>query len=189
MNPVSFRCARPVMRRSDVPVGVVLRVIQEGETELRELLAREVAARSGLSAEEVEIVSGSGKKPRVEVGGNPSAEWQVSLSHTHRCFAGVLSLGRAVGVDVEWIDPRFEWEPVAAEFFPSEMAATWNQRLPPEARREFFQHWVRWEAALKCRGTGFGATHCPPAMVARGLNLFDLDLGAGHAGCVALAPA
>ena len=187
MNPVTFSCARPIRERSNVPAGVVLRVLQGDETGVHELLAREVAACSGLPAEEVEIVSGSGMKPRVKVGGSPSAEWQVSVSHTHRCFAGVLSIGRAVGVDVEWIDPQFEWEPVAAEFFSSEMAATWNHRPPCEARREFFQHWVRWEAALKCRGTGFGAAHWPPATTAPGLSLFDLDLGTGYAGCVALA--
>lgn len=187
MNPVPFTCARPAMRTSNVLAGLVLRLLQEDETGLRELLAQEVAARSGLPPEEVEVVSEAGREPRVNVGGSPSDRWRVSLGHTHQCCVGVLSFGRAVGVDVEWIDPQFKWEPVAAEFFPPEMAATWNQRLPHEARQEFFQHWVRWEAALKCRGTGFGATHRPPARAALGLSLFDLDLGAGYAGCVALA--
>jgi phosphopantetheinyl transferase len=166
----------------------VIWVLEKNATELRESLAREVAVRSGLTSAEVEITSGSGSQPRVTVGGNPSAEWHVSLSHTCHCHAGVLSFGRVVGVDVEWIDPKFEWKLVAAEFFPPKLAATWNQRLPHEARQEFFQHWVRWEAALKCRGTGFGATHRPPATAALGLSLFDLDLETGYAGCLALAP-
>jgi phosphopantetheinyl transferase len=188
MSLISSSCFRPALRTRNVPAGVVLRVLESNETELRESLAQEVAARSGLLSEEVAIFSGSGIQPRVTVGGNPSAEWHVSLSHTCHCHTGVLSFGRAVGVDVEWIDPRFEWKLVAAEFFPPEWAAAWNKRLPHEARRQFFQHWVRWEAALKCRGTGFGATHLSPATAALGLSLFDLDLGTGYAGCLVLAP-
>jgi phosphopantetheinyl transferase len=188
MNLISSSYSHPAARTVNVTAGVVIRVLEENETGLRESLAQEVAARSGLPSEEVEIISGSGIQPRVAVGGSPSAKWHVSLSHTHRCITGVVSFGRVVGVDVEWIDPKFEWKLVAAEFFPPEWAATWNQRLPHEARRKFFQHWVRWEAALKCRGTGFGATHLPPATVALGLSLFDLNLGTGYAGCLALAP-
>jgi hypothetical protein len=188
MNQIFASCARPAGRTIDVPAGVVLRILEEDETELRELLAQEVAVRSGLPAGEVEIVSRSGMKPQVHVGGAPSAEWHVSLSHTRRCIMGALSFRRALGLDVEWIDPGFRWEPVAAEFFPPEMAAAWQCRPPHEVRREFYRQWVRWEAALKCRGTGFGATHRPPATAMEGVALFDLDLGAGYAGCVALAP-
>ena len=188
MNSVYSSCSPPATRTVNVPAGLVLRVLENNETALRESLAQEVAARSGLPSEEVEIISRSGIQPRVTVGGRPSAEWHVSLSHTHRCFTGVVSFGRVVGVDVEWIDPKFEWKLVAAEFFPPELSATWNQQPPHEARQEFFQHWVRWEAALKCRGTGFGATHLSPATAALGLSLFDLDLGPGYAGCLALAP-
>ena len=187
MNSISSSCSHPAARTVNVPAGVVLRVLETNEAELRDSLAQEVAVRSGLPSEEVEIISGAGIQPRVKVGGSLSAEWHVSLSHTCHCHAGVVSFGRVVGVDVEWIDPKFEWRSVAAEFFPPELSATWNQQPPHEARQQFFRHWVRWEAALKCRGTGFGATHRPPAKAALGLSLFDLELGAGYAGCLALA--
>jgi len=188
MSLISSSCFRPALRTRNVPAGVVLRVLETNEAGLRESLAQEVAVRAGLPAEEVEIISGSGIQPRVTIRGSPTAEWHVSLSHNCHCHTGVLSFGRAVGVDVEWIDPKFEWKLVAAEFFPPELSATWNQQPPHEARRQFFQHWVRWEAALKCRGTGFGATHLSPATAALGLSLFDLDLGTGYAGCLVLAP-
>ena len=188
MNSIFSSSAHPTARTRNVSAGVVIRVLEENEAGLCESLAQEVAVRSGLPSEEVEIISGSGIQPRVTVGGSPSAEWHVSLSHAYHCHIGVLSCGRVVGVDVEWIDPKFEWKLVAAEFFPPELSATWNQQPPHAARQQFFQHWVRWEAALKCRGTGFGATHLSPATAALGLSLCDLDLGAGYAGCLALAP-
>ena len=50
-----------------------------------------------------------------------------------------------------------------------------------ERRREFLRLWVRYEAALKCRGGRLGATADEA-----GLQLIDLDPGAGAAAAVAL---
>jgi 4'-phosphopantetheinyl transferase len=145
---------------------------------LRDVLARYLR----YAPAELVFAAGAHGKPFL-----PAFGLRFNLSHSHDVALIAVAQGREVGVDVEWIDPKFEWKLVAAEFFPPELSATWNQRPPHEARQQFFQHWVRWEAALKCRGTGFGATHLPPAKAAVGLSLFDLDLETGYAGCLALA--
>jgi phosphopantetheinyl transferase len=187
MNPI-FPRVRPVSAAIDAQPVILFEVLAEDRTSLHECLEHEIAARSGLPSDEVKVVSRPRANPRVEIGGSPSTAWHVSFSHTRRRSFGALSFGRAVGVDVEWIDPAFAWEPVAAEFFPRELVETWNRRHPDEARREFFQYWVRWEAALKCRGTGFGSASRTPEAAAPGLALFNLDLDTGYAGCLVLLP-
>ena len=124
----------------------------------------------------------------MEIRGRPNTRCQVSLSYTRNCTVGALCVDRNIGVDVESIDPALRWQPIAAEFFPAELIVAWNHLSPQEARRGFFRQWVRWEAALKCRGAGFGVTGLAYEAAVDGLDLFDLDLGEGYASCLALKP-
>ncbi|MGA2446475.1 MAG: 4'-phosphopantetheinyl transferase superfamily protein [Opitutaceae bacterium] len=172
----------------DAPADVVVMAHQGNGVGMRRTLAGEIAARCGLPLHEVAIFSWAGRRPSVEIRGRPNTRWQVSLSYTRNCTVGALCAGRAIGVDVESIDPEFRWQPIAAEFFPSEVIATWDHLSPQEARRGFFRQWVRWEAALKCRGVGFGAEDLTYEVALDGLELFDLDLGEGYAGCLTLKP-
>lgn len=159
-------------------------VSAEDADAVRDRLAGEVAARLGLSREEVRVVSRPKMKPSVEIAGRESRGWQASLSYTTGRVMGALVLGRGVGVDVEWVDPAFAWEPIAEEFFPEAVSA-WS-RLPAErARREFFQRWVRWEAVLKCHGLGFAAPRLLPMESEPGMQVNNLDLGPAYVGALA----
>lgn len=168
--------------------GVSVVVLAGGNRlELRRSLAAGIARRCDRAPDRVTIVSRAGMRPHVEIDGCSDARWQVSLSSTRGCAIGAISEYRAVGVDVEWIDPLFDWRLVAAEFFPVGVTVFWDRLSPGESRRKFFGHWVRWEAALKCRGTGFGATDRSHATAAAECDFVELELPRGWAGCLALA--
>jgi hypothetical protein len=170
---------------TDAPVDVMA-IIGEDGARVRELLVEEIASRCGLPSGEVAVISSPGRGPGVRIGGRMSSQWHASFSYTRGCVAGVVSFGTKIGVDVEWIDPDLKWPPIAEEFFPSEVIASWPGLPPDEARQKFFWQWVRWEAALKCRGTGFGRSHLPCETAIGGLKLVDLNPSGNHAGCVAL---
>jgi phosphopantetheinyl transferase len=152
---------------------------------MREFLANEVAADLKLSQDEVAIVSQTGRKPEVQVKGRLCAEWQVSLSQTVGLVVGALSRVQ-IGIDVERLDLLFDWQPVAEEFFPSDLVHTWLRLSPEGGRTEFFRNWVKWEAALKCRGTHFGETSSPSFEAWKGLHFFDCDVGSDFVCSVAL---
>jgi len=81
-------------------------------------------------------------------------ELTFNISHTRGLVAVLVAPGFPVGVDVEWLDQDFAWEPVAREICG---AAELSQleRLPAAERcRRFFESWTLKEAYAKARGLG-----------------------------------
>jgi hypothetical protein len=186
MNPTFSNSRVQTLSKGDHGSGAIRWMCDEDETAVRRGLVRQVAACCGLDEPEVEIVSRAGTKPWIEIAGGRSDQWQVSLSYTRGRVAGVVSFGRPVGIDLERVDAQFRWEPLAAEFFPSEIVAALQRHTADEARRKFFQHWVRFEAVLKCRGTGFRSwSRADPKE--GGEDIFDLLIEEDYVGCVAVA--
>ena len=189
MNLQLLNLASRAVRSVAAPTGVSIWVHPGDRAAVREAVEGEIAVRGGFPPEEVSVVSAPGRPPAVEINGRRDSRWQVSFSHPRRCVLGALAFARPVGVDAEWIDAEFNWRPVATEFFPPEVIKRWERRPPDDARREFFRQWVQWEAALKCRGTGFGATHSSPEAAFRDLEFSELALGGEWVGCLALGRA
>ncbi len=88
---------------------------------------------------------------------------RFNLSHSGDVALIAVTLDRAVGVDVEL--PRRSVDHVAiARRVLGEDEADRLAGLDPSTReREFLRAWVRWEAVLKCRGTGIGGAADAPA--------------------------
>jgi len=86
---------------------------------------------------------------------------RFNLSHSAETALIAVALDREIGVDVEL--PRRAVEHVAiARRVLGDAEAQWLAALdPPEREREFLRAWVRWEAVLKCRGTGIGGAEQP----------------------------
>lgn len=86
---------------------------------------------------------------------------RFNLSHSGGVALYAFALDREVGVDVEL--PRRTVDQVAiARRILGDGEAERLQALDPAAReREFLRAWVRWEAVLKCRGTGIGSAGAP----------------------------
>ncbi len=126
-----------------------------------------------------------------------------NLSHSSTLALVALTRRHAIGVDVELMRERENWEEVAARFF-SDLEVLELRALPAAARTsEFFRFWTRKEAYIKGRGEGlsiplnrFSVAGGHPRPVSGDdsneeeelsrWSLHDLDPGAGFRGAVAV---
>ena len=77
-----------------------------------------------------------------------------NLSHSHEAALVAVTLGRAIGVDIEYIKPDFDWDGIVENFFaPGEIARL--KALPRDLQRNtFFTCWTRKESYIKAKGGG-----------------------------------
>jgi 4'-phosphopantetheinyl transferase len=135
------------------------------------------------------------------------SDLRFNLSHSRELVLLAVTRGSAIGVDVEFIEPKVINERVAEQFFsPYEVATL--KALPAELQvLGFFNCWTRKEAFIKAKGEGlsmpldqFDVSLQPgqPARLlavrpnARGLDrwsLLDLRLRDGYVGAVAVEKA
>jgi 4'-phosphopantetheinyl transferase len=91
------------------------------------------------------------------------AEPRFNLSHSRDLALVAVASGREVGVDVELPRRAVDHVAIARRVLTAgdadRIAAIAD---PGERERAFLQAWVRWEAVLKCRGTGIGGAEDPP---------------------------
>lgn len=80
-----------------------------------------------------------------------------NLSHAGDLGVLLVAAGSEVGVDVEQIDPRLDFEQVVARYFSAAEESAMQRCLPPRQRCFFFRLWTRKEAGLKYQGCGFSA--------------------------------
>jgi 4'-phosphopantetheinyl transferase len=120
---------------------------------LRALLARYADA----DPRALRFLAGPHGKPALAV---PTG-LRFNLSHSGDTALIAVALEHEVGVDVEL--PRRAVDHVGiARRVLGEAEAQWLAALDPSEReREFLRAWVRWEAVLKCRGTGIGGAEQP----------------------------
>jgi 4'-phosphopantetheinyl transferase len=117
---------------------------------LRDLLGRYLDC----PPDQVRFTSGAHGKPALATEHQAGSLLDFNLSHTRgMCLLG-FTHGRAIGVDVESVEPNRDWEPMARRFLhPNE----WQRILTlPVARRasSFHSCWTCKEAYLKGRGEG-----------------------------------
>lgn len=106
-----------------------------------------------------------------------------NVAHSgHRALVAVSAAGE-VGVDVEHVRTGLREEAILARVVGAGAAARWSG-APEESRTAlFFDEWVRFEAAVKCRGATLAGSF--GADVAAGLVVERVDVGPGYAGAVA----
>jgi 4'-phosphopantetheinyl transferase len=120
-----------------------------GRGVLRTILAR----CTEVSAEQLCFNYNPSGKPHLTNGSN-EAPPQFNLSHSGELILIALTIGRAVGVDVERLRTDIEVERIAASFFsPNERLAL--RSVPVHLRFDaFFDCWTRKEAYIKAVGHG-----------------------------------
>lgn len=145
---------------------------------LRALLGR----YAGLDPRELRFGAGPHGKPTLVDAPVPV---RFNLSHAGDLALYAVALDREVGVDVELPRPRVDAVAIAARTFgPAE--AERLRRLDPARRdREFLRAWVRWEATLKCHGTGIGGAEGAPSGPDPALH--ELNPGGSAAAALAVA--
>jgi 4'-phosphopantetheinyl transferase len=111
---------------------------------------------------------------------------RFNVSHAGGTALYALAADREVGVDVEQEDRRVDAVRVARRVFGAEEATRLSGLEPAARTREFLRAWVRYEATVKCLGTGIGAVlgddrgRDAPAVT-------ELEVGPRTVGAVAVA--
>lgn len=98
-----------------------------------------------------------------------------NLSHSGEIALYALALGRDVGVDVELPRRAVDHVTIARRVLGDREADHLATLDPAHREREFLRGWVRWEAVLKCRGTGIGAADAPAAGPDPWVHDLDVD--------------
>jgi 4'-phosphopantetheinyl transferase len=145
---------------------------------LRELLGRYL----GGDPRELRFTAGPHGKPALNGG-----ELHFSLSHSGEQALYAVSAGCEVGVDVERErerDPVIEAR-LAARLVGDERARALEELSPQARRRELLDAWTRYEAEVKCRGTGIGDGLPLGAVAEPRCWVSQLDLGPGLSAAVA----
>nr|QEO74508.1 4'-phosphopantetheinyl transferase [uncultured bacterium] len=92
-------------------------------------------------------------KPDLDDAGNFET-LRFNLTHAGDVVLYAVTLGREIGIDVEYMRAGIDYEEIAGHFFSQREVQT-LRALPPELRpRAFFNCWTRKEAYIKARGEG-----------------------------------
>jgi 4'-phosphopantetheinyl transferase len=144
---------------------------------LRDVLGRYL----GAPAADVPFATGEHGKPCV-----PGAELQFNLSHSGDLAVCAVTLGRAVGVDVEFIRPVEELDAIVGRFFAAGEGA--RIRAAADRERAFFECWTRKEAYIKAVGGGFSIplTSFDTSLDVPGWTFTELPHWPGCAGAAAV---
>jgi 4'-phosphopantetheinyl transferase len=111
-------------------------------------LRRVLADYLGKPAAEIELELDGGGKPRLR----DDEGIEFSLSHSNGLALVAVAAERAVGVDVELIEPERDLVALAARAFDAEGAAAVRAAGQAERAAVFYAAWTRHEARLKCLG-------------------------------------
>ena len=122
-----------------------------------------LAADKGIVPREVDIRAGENGKPFLFGSGFPHFNLSDAEGAAMQAYAG-----HPLGVDLEWISPEFDTEPIASRFFSNREC----RRIQKKGREWFFKYWTRKEALLKA--TGIGIAHVLPCIeVVGGVNIVN----------------
>ncbi|PZD74709.1 4'-phosphopantetheinyl transferase sfp [Acaryochloris thomasi RCC1774] len=131
--------------------------------QLRWLLAKHLEIEPAA----VQFSYGDKGKPRLAADSRQALDLRFNLSHSHGIALIAVTVGQEIGVDLEQISTRIDFEGITQRFLTcGEQKALFNR---PETERcaVFFQLWTRKEACIKALG----------GSIAQGLEQFDVSMG------------
>jgi len=106
-----------------------------------------------MSPEEIRFRYEKNGKPEIVYAQNPDG-LRFNVSHSLGLAVIVVSLGRAVGVDIEKVSPKLEYLEIARRFFSEREYQALIALPPSEQQQAFFVCWTRKEGFLKAIGVG-----------------------------------
>lgn len=129
----------------------------------------------------IELARGAHGKPSLA---RSPERLEFNLSHSWARAVVAVTAERAVGVDVERVDPDRDFVALAARGLGPGAARLVRDAERADRAGVFYAAWTEHEARLKCHGGGFGV-ELPNAPQ----SVLPLALDGGYAGAVAVAGA
>lgn len=122
----------------------------------------------------------------LSAGGKPAIAGGPHFNVAHSSAVALVAVGtREVGVDVERVRTGLREEQILGRVLGDAAVGRWTRTAPDSRTGVFFDEWVRFEAAVKCRGATIAASF--GANVAEGLRVSTVDVGPDYAAAVATA--
>jgi len=134
-----------------------------------------VAQHMSVPMSAIQIASDSAGQPFVA-----GTDCNISISKSGN-WAAVAVASSAIGIDIELAKPLPEAAMLARRFLHANDTAMIEAAHDPEAA--FYRAWVRLEAVLKRRGTGFDGTAPPSVLAQAAPDIVDLDLSTVDRDC------
>ena len=96
------------------------------------------------------------ERGRPELGARPpgAPDLRFNLSHTPGLIACAVTIGREIGVDVEFIGRRLLHDTIPERFFSTREVADLRALPVAEQAAAFFDYWTLKESYIKARGLG-----------------------------------
>lgn len=88
----------------------------------------------------------------------PGSGVEFNLAHSGCQWLLAIASQTPLGIDVECVDPLFDWRSVAPRIFLPDEYAALKARPPHRQRRAFYRMWTHNEAFLKGLGSGFATS-------------------------------
>jgi 4'-phosphopantetheinyl transferase len=120
-----------------------------GRSVLRAILARCMK----INADQLRFEYGAFGKPLLATA-STEIPLQFNVSHSGELILIAITMGRAVGIDVERVRNDIEAETIAASFFSPHERRAWQSVPAPLRVHAFFDCWTRKEAFAKATGKG-----------------------------------
>ncbi len=156
------------------PAGARRWVVAHGA--LREILAEYVNE----DAERLDVTRGAtGKLTLIR-----HPDLRFNLSHSGSLALIGVSWDHDIGVDLERLREGLRIARIARRFFGTRIADELQAMEESVRTRTFFQHWVRLEAIVKCRGVRLG--DAIGRDLRADLDVIDLEVDTGYAAALAL---
>jgi 4'-phosphopantetheinyl transferase len=140
---------------------------QQGFVVVRGQLRWLLGQHLGIEPAAVQFSYGAKGKPRLAAGNGQILDLKFNLSHSHGVGLIAVTVEQEIGVDLEQISTRVDYEGITQRFLTrGEQQALFNR---PAAERcaIFFQIWTRKEACIKAMG----------GSIAQSLERVDVSMG------------
>ena len=150
----------------------------------RAILKILLARYEGLDPEAIKFTEGPHGKPAL----GTTTDLRFNLSHTKGLALYAFARGSEVGIDVERARSGLDTVRLAGRFINPQEAHKLGQLEHEQRDEAFLRAWVRYEATVKCLGTGIGARHIQKSLTDTAPWVKEIDPGP-NAAAAALAVA
>jgi phosphopantetheinyl transferase len=171
----------PARRASDLVLPAdevhVWRASATDRDQARSILRQLLAGYEHRTPQAIAFKDGPHGKPEL----NARTDLRFNMSHTKGLALYAFARGTEVGVDVERARGGLDTIRVARRFMSPEEAERLERLEPAQRDAAFLRAWVRYEATVKCLGTGIGGRNIQRTAADTPPWVLEFDPGSGAA--------